>query len=273
MLALANINTSPVNRFKCILILLVLSPFYSKGQEVINGKYFYHSEVISGDFSDKPQSTFDSALFFYEKSGDTLIYWTVGTSTFYDKKEFNKIQKAEGFGKYLQKGLTLNDGRITVHRLSPTKFKIRNDSLFQWLEVYKIGLDSMYALVDDYEKAKTKEEKERLNNISQLNTEKAFVFIFSPGLFETGVQTHVILDKRSKCPNEVTLKDYWVNAGTAYFHIDIYNNCGLHGQSFGHNWNFIISQDFEFVTFGGYGSKEPGLLTDENRRIDELMRR
>lgn len=201
----------------------------------------------------------DSVLFFYSKSGDTLTYWTLGMSTPYEKKELKKIEKQKGYGKFLQKGLTLSDGRVTIHKLSPKQFLIRNDSLFQWSESYRLSEDSMKTLKTIYESSKTQKEREGLAKIIKDNTEFHFVFIFSPTLFDNGVK-QVIRDRQSKCSNTVTLLSKWSTEKTDYYRFEITNDCGI----WGHRWGYVVSRQFDFVTFGGYSSKDSRALTKEN---------
>jgi hypothetical protein len=176
------------------LLLLVLS-VSAEGQSFIeNGKYFYHRQNIAGNFFDKPEYAIDSAVFFYERKGDTLVYWIIGSSTPYDQKKLGQIEKSKDYGKFLQRGLTLNDGRVTIHKMSPTKFLIRNDSLFQLSEIYLIDEDSMARIKKKYEKSATVRERERFSDIMDKSTREAFVFIFSPKLFDDGYRSKKIAD-------------------------------------------------------------------------------
>jgi len=245
---------------KLHLIVLIILPLCVWGQEdPENSKYFYHKENISGNFFDQPKFQVDSIRFFYSKSGDTLTYWTVGMSTPYEKKELKKIERQKEFGKYLQRGLTLSDGRVMVHKLSPTKFLIRNDSLFQWNEVYRISEDSIIKLKTIYESGKTAQDREMASETIRDNTDFRFVFIFSRNLFNNGLK-QIIHDKWTKCPSTVTLLSKWSTEKTEYYRFEITNDCGL----WGHRWGYVVSKDFDFVTFGGYSSKESRTLTKEN---------
>lgn len=259
---------SRILRTHAILIMIILPQFTSGQVKIDNGKYFYHKENIASNFFDKPKFVIDSVIFFYEQSGDTLTYWTVGTSTPYEARPFKKIEKSKDFGKYLQKGLTLTDGRITVHRLSSKKFLIRNDSLFQWSETYRIAEDSIKILTSKYESTTTVKQREELNDLMEKNEDHDFVFIFSPKLFNDGIKEHTIQDKRTQCANTVTLINYWLVGSMGYYHFEISNNCGF----WGHRWGFIISENFTFVTFGGYSSKEAKWLTRETLKTNELLK-
>lgn len=244
----------------CVLLQAIISTCTLGQVDIEGGKYFYHKENISGNFFDQPKFQIDSIRFFYSRSGDTLTYWTVGMSTPYEKKELKKIEKQEGFGKYLQRGLTLSDGRVTVHKLRPTRFLIRNDSLFQWNVVYKLSEDSIRKLKLIYESAKNAQEREGVITIIKNNTNFRFVFIFSPRLFDNRLK-HTILDKWTKCPNTVTLLSKWSTDKTDYYRFEITNDCGV----WGHRWGYTVSREFDFITFGGYSSKELGELTEVNK--------
>ena len=249
-------------RFSIIygVILQVLTSISALGQNATeNGQYFFHRENISGNFFDQPKYAIDSIFFFYSKSGDTLTYWTVGSSTPYERKRIKKIEKEKGFGKYTQKGVSLNDGRTLIHELRPTKFLIKNDSLFEWNKTYDISEDSIGILKSAYEKAKTVSDREKLTGIIKKNIASNFVFIFSANLFAGGLE-HDIKDNRTKCQNTITLLSKWVINKKEYFRFEITNNCGLWGS----RWGYLISNDFDFVTFGGYSSKESKKLTKAN---------
>jgi hypothetical protein len=252
-----------VRRLTIYLLLQTIIPGYLWGQEEAeNKKYFYHKENISGNFFDPPTFQIDSIEFFYSRSGDTLTYWTVGTSTAYEKKDFKRIEKRDEFGRSLQKGLTLTDGRVIIHKLSPTKFLIRNDSLFEWNEVYKLSKDSIKTLRTLYESAKTSKERERVGDMVDNNSEFRFVFIFSPNLFDNGLE-QMIGDRQTKCPNTVRLLSKWSTDKADYFRFEITNDCGI----WGHHWGYVVSNEFDFVTFGGYSSKESKELTKANLKV------
>jgi hypothetical protein len=246
------------------LLMQTITPSCVWGQSE-NEKYFYHKENISGNFFDQPKFAIDSIIFFHSTSGDTLTYWTVGTSDFYEKRELKKIERKKEFGRYLQKGLTLMDGRITIHKLSPTKFLIKKDSLFQWNEVYKISEDSINNLKATHASAKTTQERERMSEIIKNNTDLRFVFIFSPALFDNGLK-QIIPDKRTKCANTVTLLSKWSTDKTDYYQFEITNDCGI----WEHRWEYIMSTEFDFITFGGYSSKESIELTKANLKISNV---
>jgi hypothetical protein len=244
------------------LLQIIISTFVFGQKDIENGKYFYHKENTSGDFFDQPKFQIDSIQFFYSKSGDTLMYWTVGMSTPYGKKELKKIEKQKEFGKYLQRGLTLSDGRVTVHNLRPTKFFIRNDSLFQWNEVYRISKDSIMKLKTVYESGTTTQDRERVSKVIKDDTDFRFVFIFSGNLFDKGLE-QIIHDKWTKCPNTVTLLSKWSTDKTDYYRFEITNDCGI----WGHRWGYIVSREFDFLTFGGYSSKESKELTKTTLKV------
>jgi hypothetical protein len=246
----------------CFLIQTIISTCVLGQDPIENGKYFYHRENTSGNFFDQPKFQIDSIRFFYTRSGDTLTYWTVGMSTPYEGKELKKIEKQKGFGKYHQRGLTLTDGRVTIHELSPTKFLIRNDSLFQRNEIYKISEDSIKTLRAIYESARTVKERDKADKIIDRNTSFRFVFIFSPGLFENGLE-QLVRDTRTKCYNTVTLISKWSTDNADYYRFEITNDCGI----WGHRWGYIVSKDFDFITFGGYSSLESRKLTKVNLKI------
>lgn len=248
-------------------LIVILLPLTSLGQSD-GWKYFYHKENVSSNFFDAAKYEIDSVKFFWKKKGDTITYWTISTSTPYEKKEFKKIEKQKDFGKYIQRGLTLSDGRITVHKLRPPNFLLRNDSLFQWRELYKITEDSISILKSRYDQAKTPKEREGLTNLLKLNTTHGFAFIFSPSLFSSGIGEHVIQDKKTRCPTSVTLKDYWVIDNLNYYYINFSDNCGF----WGHEWSFIITGNFDIITFGGYSSQEAKLLTKEKSQLNKLIK-
>jgi hypothetical protein len=185
-------------------------------------------------------------------------------STPYDKKELKKIEKQKEFGKFLQRGLTLSDGRVTVHKLRPTKFLVRNDSLFQWNEVYKITHDSIKNLKAIYESAKTTQDREKVSKVIKENIDFRFVFIFSPHLFDKGLE-HTVQDKWTLCPNTVTLLSKWSTDRTDYYRFEITNDCGV----WGHRWEYVVSREFDFITFGGYSSKESKELTKTNLKLSK----
>jgi len=242
------------------ILIQTFFPILAWGQPAIeNGKYFYHKENISGNFFDQPKFAIDSVVFFYSKSGDTLTYWTLSSSTPREKKELKKIEKQIGFGKYTQKGLTLSDGRVTIHEVRPTKFLIRNDSLFQWSEIYSLSEDSIRSLRSVYEESKIDHEREKISKIIETNTAYGFVFIFSPSLFTNGPE-QIIRDRRTQCPNTVTLLSEWSTGTTEYYRFEITNDCDI----WGHRWGYTISKEFDFITFGGYSSKESRTLTKAN---------
>jgi hypothetical protein len=247
----------------CFLFPTIISTWALGQEDIENGKYFYHKENISGNFFDQPKFQIDSIRFFYSKSGDTLTYWTVGMSTPYEKKELKKIEKRKEFGKYLQRGLTLSDGRVTIHKLRPTKFLIRNDSLFQWNEVYRISEDSIKNLKTIYESSKTTQDRERVSKVIKDNTDFRFVFIFSRNLFDNGLE-QTIRDKWTKCSNTVTLLSKWSTEKTDYYRFEITNDCGI----WGHRWGYIISREFDFVTFGGYSGNESKELTKTALKVN-----
>ncbi len=244
------------------LLQIIISIFVFGQKDIENGKYFYHKENTSGNFFDQPKFQIDSIRFFYSKSGDTLTYWTVGMSTPYEKKELKKLEKQKEFGKHLQRGLTLSDGRVTVHKLRPTKFLIRNDSLFQRNEVYRISEDSIKKLTTIYESGKTTQDRERVSKVIKDNTDFRFVFIFSCNLFDNGLE-QIIHDKWTKCPNTVTLLSKWSTDKTDYYRFEITNDCGIWGR----RWGYIVSREFDFVTFGGYSSKESKVLTKTTLKV------
>lgn len=249
----------------CVLLQTIIPTCVFGQKDIDDGKYFYHKQNISGNFFHQPKYEIDSIRFFYARSGDTLTYWTVGMSTPYEKKELKRIEKQRKFGKYLQRGLTLSDGRVTVHKLRATKFLIRNDSLFQWNEVYKISQDSLKKLKIFYESAKTTQDRETVIKLIKDNTDFRFVFIFSPSLFDNGLK-QIIQDKRTKCTNTVTLLSKWSTDNTDYYRFEITNDCGV----WGHRWGYIVSKEFDFITFGGYSSKESQQLTKVNLKVSNL---
>ena len=217
-----------------------------------NGEYFYHNY-------DDPTSTIDSIVFFYTKSGDTLTYYTSGGSIACNNKEFKKFENKKGYGKFIQKGPILSDGRTMVYFLTKNTFLIRNDSLFEWNETCRLSEDSIKNLQSIYELSQTIKEREKVSKIKKKNSSLGFVFIFSPSLFKSGIEQSVI-DNGNSCPNMITLISKWSIMSTDYYRIEISNNCGI----WGHRWGYVITNDFKFIAFGGYGSKELKYLTKEN---------
>jgi hypothetical protein len=241
----------------------------SIGGRMAQGKFFYNRTNVAANFYEKPTYLVDSVKFFYQRSGDTLIYWTTSGSTPYEKNELKKIKKSKDFGTRLQQGLTLTDGRVVIHELRAVRFLIRNDSLFEEGEIYDIDAREMAAIRDRYDKMRSAEATEQFLEIMRQHRHKTFAAIFCPRFFNDGSRLQEVKDSRTKCPNAVRLSNYWVVDSVRYYELVVSNNCGLSGES---KWGYTVSENFDFIRFGGYSSKEIRFLTKEQSKLQELVK-
>lgn len=241
---------------------------HSINGKTVQGKYFYGRVNVAAYIGDMPAYQVDSVQLFYRRTGDSLIYWTLSGSTPRDNKAVKAARKDKDFGTLVQQGMALTDGRVTLHELRPTYFLIRNDSLFQEGEIYDLSVSELATLTRRYEEAENEEERLRWSKKIDQGTHRAFVPIFSPRFFDNGIQPHEVKDSQTKCKNTVRLANYWVVNSLRYYSFEISNNCGYSG----HRWGFTVSENFDFVRFGGYGSKESSLLTRENSNIHVLAK-
>lgn len=105
----------------------------------MNSKWFY-TAATTHSFGDDPLKVImDSVQLFYERSNDTIVYWVLSGTAYLDNEDeyAREFIREEKLGAKPQRGRTLNNGNIQLHRFRPQKYLVRNDSLYEWDEEFK----------------------------------------------------------------------------------------------------------------------------------------
>lgn len=197
----------------------------------------------------------DSVPIIKQVHGDTLIYWTKSswytTGGIYldnDIKELNKLIKKESFGRtdYVEK---LDDqGNVVVVFLTPTKFKIQNDSLYQLEALFKVPVDSIGKAIE-------RRQFELAEKLFKENIYFKFVLVFHPNLFDAENSF-----KRNDVNDIVTLDRVWKIDEKKYYQITFQKEVSGQITRFP---SYILDEKYRLLNYDGCNKTEIGQLTKD----------
>lgn len=186
--------------------------------------------------------TCDSSLYLKQTKGDTIIYWTYGWQIPIDTIQALEWVKQPSYGKTSYFKMVNRNGTLEGINLTPYKFKVKNDSIFELEQFYNISNDSLIQLFELAYLNEDGEKTEFYANIIQINSYKKFKLIYHPNIFNNGIY-------EGNCNNDkIKLVDTWDCNGKKYFAIEISNYRGN-----GEEWRYtlVFDENYKWLEYDG----------------------
>lgn len=199
----------------------------------------------------------DSTMLLIKESGDTTNLWTQGTEGYIDttrlldwttKDNYKTNNYIDGIGE---------DGRVRFMELKPNSFVSRNDSLFEYVEMYTISNDSVQQIREAaYSLSDFKETAKYLETNLNKNKKPVYKLIFHPNLFDSNrIYTENIQN------DSIKLESKWLIDSRMYYSIRIENQSGKYKTSYA----YIIDENHKFIKYEGCSSEVSKRLNDKHK--------